>query len=105
MAQYVEELLGQFTTVGALDGIGAIEQQQAVGTRMLLVLNFRWRFPLFEQLASGFNWILQPSKTFCQVPKCSRIFTMFALLPLPDTILALSAGYCQTPSTRHKVQR
>lgn len=59
MAQYVAELLGQFATVDALDNIGPIEQQQAVGTRMLLVLNFRWRFPLFEQLAGGFNWILK----------------------------------------------
>ena len=59
MAQYVTELLGQFTTVDALDNIGPIEQQQPVGTRMLLVLNFRWRFPLFEQLAGGFNWILK----------------------------------------------
>jgi len=59
MAQYVEELLGQFTTVDALDGIGAIEHQQAVGTRMLLVLNFRWRFPLFEQLAGGLSWLLR----------------------------------------------
>ncbi len=59
MAQYVEELLGQFTTVEGLGGIGTIEERQAAGTRMLLVLNFRWRFPLFEQLAGGLNWVLR----------------------------------------------
>jgi hypothetical protein len=46
---YVAELLGQYQSVGDLDGIES----------MLVRLDFKWRFPLFEQMSGALNWILK----------------------------------------------
>lgn len=53
---YIPELLGSASTVEELYLFKGIEEGQAEGTRMLLEISFKWRFPLFEHAASLFNW-------------------------------------------------
>ena len=52
---YEAQYLGQAGSVDELDNFKGIEWSQPEETRMILRLDFKWRFPLFEQAAGLAN--------------------------------------------------
>lgn len=59
MSEWLFTQLGHATTDGGLDALAPLEEQQHSGTRMFLEINFRWRFPGFDTVANGLDWVLR----------------------------------------------